>query len=367
MSVVKQGKTGVPTRAFYLFDKIKGYRRFTMITYSLNRYDTTQVAKFRFKVINFHNQFGTKATLAAFPVKRSTLFYWKKILKNSKGRLSSLVPKSTRPKTLRKPMTKKRIIGEIERLREKKYFPGKKKLKPMVDRFCLKNDLYSVSESTIGRILKRNNYFKDKQSQTRHGYHTASGKWQRKKKWRKKRLRVKYHPKPKSFGYIQMDTITKFIDGVKRHIITAIDVKLKFSFCLMYPKLNSSNSKDFFQKLQLVYPVKIKAVQTDNGLEFLGEFDKYLKSFGIIHYFIYPRCPKINGTVERFNQTLQKDYINPNLHLLHYPKQFNQKMIEYLLYYNGERPHESLGQISPIQYLVNGGIKSKMYWTRTLT
>jgi hypothetical protein len=29
--------------------------------------------------------------------------------------------------------------------------------------------------------------------------------------------------------------------------------------------------------------------QTDNGSEFMGEFDKYLKEIGIEHYYSYPR------------------------------------------------------------------------------
>ena len=40
-------------------------------------------------------------------------------------------------------------------------------------------------------------------------------------------------------------------------------------------------------------------------------------------------------------------------------------MIDFLLYYNGERPHESLGQLSPLQYLVYNGLESNMYVTRT--
>ena len=338
-----------------------------MITYSLNRYDTTAVAKFRLKVIKFHNQFGTKATLAAFPVSRSTVFLWKKKLREAQGRLDCLIPQSTRPRQLRQSMIDSCLILEIKRLRENKYFPGKRKLKPFLDKYCQEQGLTPIAESTIGKTLKRHHYFRDKQANTRHGYHAATGKWKRKRsqKWKTKRLRVRYAPKPDSFGYIQMDTITKFINGVKRHIITAIDVKLKFSFSLMYPKLNSRNAKDCFKKLQLVYPLTIKTVQTDNGLEFLKEFHQYLESQRITHLFTYPRCPKINGVVERFNRTIQEDFINPNLDLIHHPQQFNSQMIDYLLYYNGERPHESLGQLSPLQYLVHNKLESNMCVTRT--
>ena len=164
-----------------------------MISYSLNKYHTTAVAQFRLKVINFHSQFGTQATLAAFLVKRAIVFLWKKRFRDSGGRLASLVPCSTKPHHLRTPMVDPKIVEEIKRLREDKYSPGKKKLKPMIDKFCFQHGLKPISESTIGKVLKRNNYFKDKQNQTRHGYHTATGKWERKRKWKIKRQRVRYH------------------------------------------------------------------------------------------------------------------------------------------------------------------------------
>jgi transposase InsO family protein len=368
MSGLKHGKTGVPTRSFFLFDKIKGYRRFYMISYSLYQYDTTEVAKFRLKVINFHNQFGTKVTLAAFPVKRATIFLWKKKLKDNGGRLTALIPRSTKPHHLRESMVNWRIVAEVKKIRKRKYRPGKKKIKPLLDKFCQENELSSIAESTIGKVLQRNNYFKTKDgSTTRHSYHTATGKWERKKKSQTKKQRVRYHPKPKSFGYIQMDTITKFVDGVKRYIMAAIDVKLKFSFALIYPRLNSQNAKDFLIKFQEVYPLEIRTIQTDNGSEFQGAFDDYLAKQKIPHLFTYPRCPRINGTVERFNRTLQEDFINSHLHLIYEPRLFNEKMINYLLYYNGERPHESLGQISPLQYLVNNLLESNMCVARTRT
>jgi transposase InsO family protein len=346
-----------------MWDKIKGWRWLHMYSYSLLKYDTSKVAKKRLQVIKFFEKYGLQPTIDAFGVSKSSIYRWRKKLKDSEGELKSLVPKSTRPKKTRKPVYDKRIVAEIKRLRDDKYVPGKKKLKPMIDKYCKKKDIKTVSESTIGRILKRNNYFHNKQRQIRHSYHTATGKWKRKRK--KKRKRVRYHPKPTENGYVQIDTVIKFVDGIKRYVICAIDVKMKFSFAYMYPKLNSSTAKDFFINLQKVYPLKIKVVQTDNGYEFLGDFDQYLEKEGIKHVFTYPRCPKINGTVERMNRTLQEKFIDPNLHLIHYPEEFNEKMVQYLLYYNTERPHESLGMKSPIDYLIDGGFISQMYRTCT--
>jgi transposase InsO family protein len=83
----------------------------------------------------------------------------------------------------------------------------------------------------------------------------------------------------------------------------------------------------------------IKVIQKDNRLEFLGEFDSYLKKKNIKHIFIYPRGPKRNAHIERQNRTLQDEffYVNEDLILTSVYK-FNKKLIDYFLWYNCQRP-----------------------------
>lgn len=147
----------------------------------------------------------------------------------------------------------------------------------------------------------------------------------------------------------------KFISGIKVYIFNAIDIKLRFQFSYAYSRLNTVNSLDFFKRLELVYPLKtgIYAIQTDNGLEYLGRFDDYLKERGIKHFFIYPRCPRINAFIERANRTLQEEFLDDNLdYALNGLFEFNLKLIEYLIWYNTKRVHKSLGNLSPIDYLL---------------
>jgi transposase InsO family protein len=138
-------------------------------------------------------------------------------------------------------------------------------------------------------------------------------------KKRKKYVRVKQSPNPDNFGYLEMDTVLKVVNGIKFYLYTAVDVRMKFSYAYPYLKLNSRNTVDFFKKLQLVFPVPIREVQTDNGLEFLDDFDDYLLNHGIKHNFTYPRCPRINGVIERFNRTIQEDFLEFNLEYLFTP------------------------------------------------
>lgn len=333
-----------------------------MISYSLYQYDTTKVAQYRLEAIKFFEEFGLKATKKAFKVSKTTLYRWRKRLRDNQGRLSSLIPQSTRPKRVRRMMTDPKIVSFIKDLREEHPRLGKEKIKPLLDEYCQKIGISPISESTIGKVIKRKKFFYQKSGKI---YHDPSSQWAQRK--RKKRLRVRYSPKHQELGHLQADSITLFVDGLKRYIFSAIDCQLKFSFSLVYKSLTSRNGKDFFKKLEKVYPFKIKSLQTDNGLEFLGECDQYLEKRNIPHYFTYPRCPRINGAVERYQRSLQEEFVNHHLDLISNPRVFNQKMVEYLIWYNTKRPHKSLGLKSPMDYLVSKGHLSQMSVTYTFS
>lgn len=123
--------------------------------------------------------------------------------------------------------------------------------------------------------------------------------------------------------------------------------------------------EDFYKRFNEVYPLTIKSWQSDNGKENLGEFGEELKREGIPHYFSYPRCPKINTYIERYNRTIQEEFINNNLDIIFDKEEFNKRLAEYLIFYNTERPHKSLGLKSPLEYLVENGGMSQMYLTYT--
>ena len=362
MSGLSFGRTGCPTRAFSLFGRMTDWKEVSKILSSLRHFDESEIAKQRLKIIKFYDKYGEKATKEAFGVDRKLIYIWRKKLKQGKGKLSSLVPFSTRPERVRRMMTDGRIVEFIKKLREEHPRLGKEKIKPLLDEYCDEVGISSIKESTIGKVIKRNNLFFQKSNRV---YHDPASGWAQRKK--KKRLRVRYSPKHQELGHLQADSITLFTDGLKRYIFSAIDSKLKFSFSLCYKSLNSRNGQDFFRKLERVYPFRIKSLQTDNGLEFLGEFDEYLRKKNIPHFFSYPRCPKINGVVERYQRSLQEEFANWYLEIIDDTRVFNQKMIEYLIWYNTRRVHQSLGLKSPMDYLLFKGLMSKKCVTSTGT
>lgn len=328
---------------------------------SLRRFSKDEVAKERLRIIEFYGEYGEKATIKAFGVKRNTVFVWKKRLKDSRNSISSLIPLSTTPKTTRRMMTDPKVVAYIRSLREKYPKLGKEKIKPLLDAYCLKEKLSSIEVSTIGKVIKRNNFFFQKTGRV---YHNPNSGFARLK--RVTRQRVRYAPRPLELGYLEMDTVLRFVEGIRHYFYSVIDVKGKYAFAFPYKRLNSQNTVDFFKKLELVYPYRIKHVQTDNGLEFLGDFTNYLKKGNIPHSFIYPRCCRINGVVERFNRTIQEEFIDNNLDIIRSPVLFTGKLIDYLLFYNTQRVHKSLGLISPMDYLIREEGLSKNSVTYTV-
>lgn len=323
--------------------------------YSLRGFETSEIAKKRMNIIRFYNEYGEKAAKEAFGADRKLISKWKHLL--NKHGLKGLVPLSTRPHNLRRSEIPIEIINHIKALREAHPRLGKEKIKVLLDKYCKANKLKAISESTIGNIIKRHKFFYQASGRV---YHNPSSKWAENRRKRTKRLRVRHSPKPQDFGYILSDTVERITDGVKDYFYSAIDAKLKFAATLNYKRLNSRNMNDFYQRFKIVYPGRIKTWQSDNGQENLGEFELALKQDSIPHYFIYPRCPRINTYIERYNRTIQEEFINNNLDIIHDKELFNQELSKYLIFYNTERPHKTLGLKSPIDYLIeNGGMSQK--------
>jgi transposase InsO family protein/transposase-like protein len=362
MSAFKQGKTGTSSKAYPILGRIRGLRRLLKMLKSLNRFNVSEIAQERLRIIEFYDKHGEASTYEAFKVDRKLIYVWRRKLKKQQGKLSSLIPFSTTPTHSRQMQTNPLIVEEIKRLREQYYRLGKDKIKPLLDEYCMENNVKSISSSTIGKIIKRKQFFFQRQD---HIYHNPNHKHNSLSSLRTKRLRVKHPPSHLDFGHIQSDTVERIVDGIKEYFYNAIDTKMKFTLSINYPKLNSRNNKDFYQKFKEVYPGDIKDWQTDNGLENLGEFEEELSKENIPHFFTYPRCPKINGIIERYNRTFQEEFLNQNLHILHDKILFNQKLSDYLIFYNTKRVHKSLDLKSPMDYFIQKGQMSKMSMTYT--
>ena len=317
----------------------------------------SEKAKRKVKVVEFFKEYGIKAAIDAFGVSKSSIYNWQKKLKDSAGKTEVLNDNTKAPINKRKKQREGKVVAFIKQMRTERPYLGKEKIRVFLAQYCYQNNLTPVSSSTIGRVIKENNLFFKPQKLTHFG--------KLKPIKRQKKLRRKGY-KPRQAGdLVQIDSITLFSNGIKRYIITAVDLISKFAFAYCYFSLSSNKACDFAKKFKEVAPFKVKRFQSDNGLEFHKWFANYLAKEKIAHFFNYPRHPQSNAVVERFNRTIQEEFVNWNEELLNDNITFNGKLMEYLTFYNLERGHKSLNYQTPLKYLVNHFGFSNMLCTLT--
>jgi len=100
-------------------------------------------------------------------------------------------------------------------------------------------------------------------------------------------------------------------------------------------------------------PKTPKTLLSDNGSEFEADFACTLAQHGIQRWCTYPKTPKMNAHAERFNRTIQESFVVYHEDLLFADLAlFNQRLADWLVFYNAQRPHYALGQQSPLSYLL---------------
>lgn len=92
-----------------------------------------------------------------------------------------------------------------------------------------------------------------------------------------------------------------------------------------------------------------QVLRTDNGPEFLGEvFTQWAKAAGMAIQYIQPGKPNQNAYIERFNRTLRNELLDQ--HLFSRLDDVREAVYWWMLEYNEQRPHDSLGDLTPIEY-----------------
>jgi putative transposase len=90
-------------------------------------------------------------------------------------------------------------------------------------------------------------------------------------------------------------------------------------------------------------------VRSDNGLIFQSRrFRAAMKDYRLRQEFITPYTPEQNGMIERFFRSLKEECI-----WQHVFADFNEgrrAIRDWIRWYNEERPHQSLGYLSPVEY-----------------
>lgn len=92
-----------------------------------------------------------------------------------------------------------------------------------------------------------------------------------------------------------------------------------------------------------------KFIRCDNGPEFISkDFLQWVQHRGIIIHYIEPGKPSQNAFIERFNRTYREEVLDINLFFTVIEVQTISD--NWLGEYNNYRPHESLQNLSPIEF-----------------
>ena len=319
------------------------------------RYMITEKALKKAKMVIFSEKHGHKIALEAFSIKSRTLYHWKKQWKEGDKKPEALNEKKRIPKNRRKRSRPEEAIAEIKRRRWEHPNLGKEKLFPILNGFCKAKNLACPKPQTIGRLIKDMGGLRMFPQKISH-----FGKI-------KKMNRQKVLRKPKDFkalypGHcVALDTIEKFVNGSRRYVITFEDIYTRFSFAWGTTSHASLAAKEFFELCLKVFPFPITFVLTDNGSEFKKHFAEALKKLHLTHYHTYPKTPKMNAHVERFNRTIQDEFIDYHASELLNLAEFNRKLVDWLIWYNIDRVHHAFkNKMSPVQFMLSLPVKQQL-------
>jgi len=133
-----------------------------------------------------------------------------------------------------------------------------------------------------------------------------------------------------------------------RYQLTLIDDCSRYLAATVLEKRTTAAVCRALPGLLEAFPFSLRCIQTDNGSEFGLDLTALLKRLDIRHTRIRPRCPHLNGKVERVQRTVQEEFwdgIGPGSLL-----QWERFLQDYVRFYNRARQHSALGYKAPMQY-----------------
>ncbi|HRR95474.1 MAG TPA: integrase core domain-containing protein [Candidatus Ratteibacteria bacterium] len=176
-------------------------------------------------------------------------------------------------------------------------------------------------------------------------------KLRKKRKLAEKKKRITELKNKQLAGFFfQVDTKVIWCYPTKRYIFTAVDKNTKIGFARMYKNNSSYSGRDFLLRLYYLLNNNLPYIQSDNGSEFNKYFEEAYKELEIEHYFSRVRAPKDNAEIERFNRTLEEEFLQMGNYIDDLSI-FNGLLTDWLVEYNFNRPHRSLDMLTPMEFI----------------
>jgi len=306
-------------------------------------------------IIFYDNIAGRNVLVTAsyFGISSKTLYKW--IARFDEKNLLCLEEQSRRPQKVRGWMVSKEEESNITDLRKRNLELGKKKLQVLYQ----KEYGEYISTWKIERVTRKHNLYPDK---VKHDYQVEK----RSKSMPKIRIHtVKERLKQfKEFGFLwHIDAIIIWWYGQRRIIFTAIEEITKIAFARVYKTNTSGFAEDFLRRLMYLSDGKINIMHQDNGSEFQGAFERACETLGILQIYSRPYTPKDNPALEKFNDTIQREWLSLSEVGLDDIQEGNLDLTRWLIKYNSYRPHQALDYKTPLEYAQETFFKVLPMWS----
>ena len=278
---------------------------------------------FRAKLMALHQQGVPLTTLSAeFGVAREVLGRW--WARYQAGDLAALTPTSRRPHhspTRTAPAIERRIL----RLRGQR-------LSAVRIAYML-----GLGHSTVQRILER----------------TGTNRLVRPPRPKPRRYEKQ---RPGELLHLDLKFLPALRNARNDFEFAAVDDFSREAVVSIHTEQTSAVAAAFLEHVLGTLPYRVDAVLTDNAFAFtmrhahhadrLTRFQQVCVAHDIRHYLLRPYAPQSNGKVERFFRTIDDE-------CLHVRQLFtfaarSRAVEDFVWYYNHERPHLSLGGMTPV-------------------
>jgi putative transposase len=192
----------------------------------------------------------------------------------------------------------------------------------------------------------------------------------KRRKRRTAEVRVKLLPATQVGERWSIDFVSdQLANGRRFRILTAVDHVSRECVCLMAAQsIPSQAVTEALDEAMDIYG-QPEAITMDNGTEFAcNHFDQWAYRRGIQLDFITPGRPVENGIIESFNGKLRDECLN--VHWFESLADARAEIEAWRQEYNQMRPHSSLGNRAPAQYiaeLLSVGVGSSNQRVRALT
>lgn len=309
--------------------------------------DLSRDARRRLAMLDWHRAHGGNVSRTArhFGYARPTVYRW--LERYDRFRLETLEDRPSAPHRRRRPTWTMAQLAAVKAVRQTYPRWGKDKL-----RILLRRQGIVLSTSMIGRILARLRRSGELGEPVRRRMGVRQRRWARPYAIRRPADWTVSRPG----DLVELDTldIRPLPDRVWKQF-TARDVVSRWDVVELGRRATAQAAAEVLDRLAERMPFSVRAISIDNGSEFMAEFEIACQARDIRLFVLPPRSPKLHGAVERANRTHTEEFYEvttaePEL------EAFQVELRAWETVYNTIRPHQSLGYLTPAEYLASVGI-----------